>query len=233
MNYQDIRDLVSHDEINHALTALFNLTQEDKVRNQLFRDDLIILNQRFEKLKHRENAGELSLSEARQENANFMASLLSLIDDMETGKQVREPLPAPVAQAAPVAGRKQWRLYLLIGFGALALLFVLFRSPNNPVYPPPDPQPTVIEQIPDINGIWRTNHPPLTYRIDQNGHSYTWRVVGAPDSGTGRIEGDNVISQIGGRDVVYFINARFPDGRPSELRTHDAQFSGIVLIREQ
>ncbi|MCC7504595.1 MAG: hypothetical protein IT259_04805 [Saprospiraceae bacterium] len=114
---------------------------------------------------------------------------------------------------------------------------MLFRSPNNPNggngYTPPEPPPTVIEEVIDINGIWLTNQPPLVYQIDQNGRSYIWRVVGAPDSGTGRIEGENVISQIGGRDVVYFINAKFPDGRPSELRTHDAQFAGIVLMREQ
>lgn len=236
MNYQDIRDLVSHNEIDNALTALLNLAQEDKARNQRFRDDLIILSQRFEKLKHKENSGELSLPEIRQENAAFMTTLLSLMQEMETGKPAQEPLAAPRVNPAnsPNRGKGVW-LYVLLGVGLLAVVFWLSQrgggtSDGNKTV---DPPPGVIDQIVDINGIWPTNHPPLTYRIDQNGRSYTWRVVGAPDSGTGRIEGDNIISTIGGREVVYFVNARFPDGRPSELRTHDAQFSGIVLIREQ
>ncbi len=231
MNYQDIRDLVSHNEIDNALTALLNLAQEDKARNQRFRDDLIMLNQRYEKLKHKENSGEFSLPEIRQENAALMSALLSLIQEMETGKPLQEPLAAPPANPANSTnkGKGIW-LYILLGIGLLAAVFWLSqRGGGNKV----DPPPVVIDQVVDINGIWPTNHPPLTYRIDQNGRSYTWRVVGAPDSGTGRIEGDNIISTIGGRDVVYFVNARFPDGRPSELRTHDAQFSGIVLIREQ
>lgn len=234
MNFQDIRDLVSHNEIDNALTALLNLAQEDKARNQRFRDDLIILSQRFEKLKHKENSGELSLPEIRQENAAFMTTLLSLMQEMEAGKPAQEPLAAPPANLAQVPTKGKWLwLYVLLGIGLLSTVFWLSQrgggSSNGGTQPPPG----IVEEVVDINGIWPTNHPPLTYRIDQNGRSYTWRVVGAPDSGTGRIEGDNIISTIGGRDVVYFVNARFPDGRPSELRTHDAQFSGIVLIREQ
>ncbi|MCC7504596.1 MAG: hypothetical protein IT259_04810 [Saprospiraceae bacterium] len=95
MNLQDIRNLIWHDDMNGAMQALFNRVQEGEGHNQRLRDDLIILNRRFEDLKRKESLGALSADEVRKENTLLTSALLNLIDEMETGKPAQAPLDSP------------------------------------------------------------------------------------------------------------------------------------------
>lgn len=240
MNLQDIRNLISLGDTPGAIKALGNSMAEGAGRNQRLRNDLIILSNRYEDLTHKETLGEMPPNDAVRERSLVNHALLNLIDEMETGRPAREPVEA---QPIPPKGETPSRmrpLWIVAGILLVAIGLFFFRSGNNnrggggdtngPVII--DPPPVRPERVIDINGYWKTNKEHLVYLIEQNGSSYTWRVVGAPDSGTGRVEGENVISKVGGRDVVSFVSAKFPDGRPSELRTHDPQFADLVLYRE-
>lgn len=224
MKLQDIRNLIRQDDTPGAIEALDNLVDEGAGHNQRLRNDLIILSNRYKALKHKETLEGMKPDDALREYTLVNQALLNLIDEMETGKAHKLNLDAPATLPLKEPASKQRLLLILGGIVVIILLFFFFRSPE-----PVPPTPVVI----NVDGYWQTNLPPLQYLLIQNGESYTWQVVGAPDIGTGRIQGNTIISQVGGRDVTSYVSAWLPDGRPSELKSNDPQFSNLILYRSQ
>jgi hypothetical protein len=238
MNLQDIRNLIGHDDIPGAIRALISLVDEGAVRSKRLRDDLFILSNRFEALHRRELIGEIEPAEAVRERTQVNRALMNLIGEIETGRTDQEPPEEKMTAAEKKAPRLNRRLVYGIAavLAVIAIFFILNRPQPSPYVPgptPPEPQPEP-EFVIDINGYWLTNVPNLVYLFRQSGTSFTWSVVGAPQSaGTGRIEGENIIAEVDGRSVVLFVTQRFPDRQPSEIRTHDPQFQHLIFSRER
>lgn len=96
MNLQDIRNLIGQGDTAGALKALVSRTQEGAVRNKRLRDDLLILSNRFEELKRKETIGLLEQDDVVREHAQVNEALLNLIEEMESGRTVREtPVLSP------------------------------------------------------------------------------------------------------------------------------------------
>ncbi len=236
MNLQDIRNLISLGDTPGAMKALANSMAEGAGRNQRLRNDLIILSNRYEDLIHKETMGEMPSGDAVREHSLVNKALLNLIDEMETGRPAREPVEAqPMAPEGKTPSRVRL-LWIVVGILLVVVgLFFILNGNNNrggsgEINRSHTDGPPSVQEVIDINGYWKTNQEQL-YLFEQNGSAYTWQVVGERGSGTGRIEGENVIVKVSGRDVVYFVSAKFPDGRPSELRTHDTEFANVVLYR--
>lgn len=227
MKLQDIRNLIGQDDTTGAIEALANVVHEGAGHNQRLRNDLIILSNRYKALKHKETLGGMKPDDAVREYSLVNQALLNLIDEMETGKAHKLNFDMPPTPPLNKPISKQ-RLFLILGGIVVIVLLILFVRPT-PGNGPINPVPEVI----NIDGYWQTNKPPLQYLIKQEGETYTWQVVGAPDSGTGRIEGNTIISQVGGRSVVSYVANWLPDGRPAELKSEDPQFSGLILYRNQ
>lgn len=117
MEVQAIRELLRQGETGKALGVLIGLLEKDS----LYKDNLLrtlrVAEANYNAVRQQELKGILTFQEARREYSRITDTLLSVLDDFESGK-----VPAPGAAAAP--GRQ--RMLYLAGAGVLLLLVAAF-----------------------------------------------------------------------------------------------------------
>jgi hypothetical protein len=157
MAFDDIREEFASGKVDKGLQNLLQqlASSDQKVRS--LRDDLLILNSRFEDLKRRDNIGSISPEEFGREKAKILDAALKIINQLEHP----EEQPPLAFGSSPATSSSKWKWYLLAGVSIAAVLIVIgIVSSNNDtpgsseqeqqsagaLQPAEDPQATVPEQ---------------------------------------------------------------------------------------
>ncbi len=152
MSLQDIRNLIAQGDTAGALKALVNLVQEGAWRNKRLRDDLLILSNQYEELKHKENIGLIDREESRHQSVQVNSALLHVIDEMETSKELAEEKPTLMPGMEKKERKKiPWWIVLVllvpaVGFGVWK---AFIEGDKAPATPPPG-QRTEVESPPVV-----------------------------------------------------------------------------------
>lgn len=243
MQSQRLKELIGKGRLDLVIEVLKTYMESLSDPSQF--NDLTELSSRWYNNEKEHKLNHLLTNEYNVEFSKISSALLELIGKLPENTQLpdipeqffsasnlRSDIPFLNKESKGSNQLLKWIIIAIVIIGAVFIVRHLF-TPNPGPIPDPNPGPSQPDVTMNIQGAWLTNVPNLVYVFEQTGNSFTWKIVGAPDTGTGSIEGDKLIVQVGGRTVVFDVTKKFADGNPAELQTHDPQYQNLIIFRQQ